>query len=547
MGDDNFDVENEDSSRRKRNRTLSVSSRLSHLIGYDEAPDSLQTWINSSSSAAITFSTEAGRRLGDYNVKRVALANVRALDVGFAAVETPGEGELFDCEFLACSNIIFFEFLGSPDSVAYIRCLGQLESNINSLDLDYHRFKVKSPTHFLIATGDFLLIAEQLKLEELDQKRSLRLGPQEKRGFQRAQETTGERTEGGEKGVSYFIVTRDGQKLPTRDKTNLQQRCDQLEFMWRAADKGLWKHIAGSGYKLQAEIYWKIVLEEAEALQQPIGSVFQRASKISLISGTAIAKDLKALELFLRGDFGEDGLTLESFCAGSKLSTSSHPCILQNAPLVSALEAVGVALEVLISSQFSGVCDSLIEALRGHERPLRLTDSGFLVHSIERVFVKFFRTVSKEDKALEFPDSDITNPEGCASLLKAMFVDMMENLTDVAKVTILEKRYTILVRLRKERLAATTPPIKAKAKTASPQVREKGDVDQCGSHLGQLLKAVKKNGAPLKCIKGTECKYKHGRLDDLTRESATKLISTMPGWLQECLNPLVAKCKAFKA
>lgn len=250
---------------------------------------------------------------------------------------------------------------------------------------------------------------------------------------------------------------------------------------------------------------------------------------------------MKALELFLRGDFGEEGLNLESFCAGSKLSTSSHPCVLQNAPLVSALEAVGVALEVLISSQFSGVCDSLIEALRGHE------DSGFLVHSIERVLVKFFRTVSKEDKALEFPDSDVTNPEGCASLLKAMFRDMIENLTDVAKVTVLEKRYTILVRLRKERLATTTPPAKAKAKTASPQVREKGDVDQCGSHLGQLLKAVKKNGSPLKCIKGTECKYKHGRLNELTRVSAAELIATMPGWLQDCLTPLVAKCKAFKA
>jgi hypothetical protein len=152
--------------------------------------------------------------------------------------------------------------------------------------------------------------------------------------------------------------------------------------MWRAADKGLWKYIAGSGYKLQTEVYWKILLEEAEALQQPIGSVFQRASKISLINGTAIAKDPKALEVFLRGDFGEEGLILESFCAGSKLSSSSHPCVLQNAPLVSALEALGVAMEVLFSSHFAGVCDTLIEALRGHERPLRLTDSGFLVHSI---------------------------------------------------------------------------------------------------------------------------------------------------------------------
>ena len=126
MGDDNLEVENGDSSQRKRNRTLSVSARLSHLIGYSEAPDNLQTWINSSCLAAMTFSSEAGQRLGDYNVKRVALANVSALDVGFAAVETPDEVELFDCEFLACSNIIFFEFLGSPGSVATLDVLGSL-------------------------------------------------------------------------------------------------------------------------------------------------------------------------------------------------------------------------------------------------------------------------------------------------------------------------------------------------------------------------------------------------------------------------------------
>ena len=180
MDDDTSDGENRNSKQRKRNRTFSVSLRLSHLIGYDEAPDNLQTWINSSCSAAMTSSTEAGRRLGDYNVKRVAFANVKELDIGFAAVETPDEGELFDCEFLACSNIIFFEFLGSPGSVAYIRCLGQLESNINSLDLESNRFKMKSSMHFHIATGDFLLIADQLELEELEQKKLLRLGPQEK-------------------------------------------------------------------------------------------------------------------------------------------------------------------------------------------------------------------------------------------------------------------------------------------------------------------------------------------------------------------------------
>jgi hypothetical protein len=75
----------------------------------------------------------------------------------------------------------------------------------------------------------------------------------------------GERTE-GEKGGGYVIVSRDGLRLQIRDKSNLQVRCDQLEFMWRAAEKG---------YKLQAEV-------EGEALEQPVGSVILRAGKVSL-------------------------------------------------------------------------------------------------------------------------------------------------------------------------------------------------------------------------------------------------------------------------
>ena len=122
-------------------------------------------------------------------------------------------------------------------------------------------------------------------------------------------------------------MTRDGVRLPTRDKSNLQMRCDNLEFMWRAADRNLWKHMAGSGYKLQPDVYCKITLEEAEVLQQPKESAFRRAGKVYLMSGTGIAKNPKLLELFLRGDFGEGDLTLDSFCAGARLTTTAFPCI----------------------------------------------------------------------------------------------------------------------------------------------------------------------------------------------------------------------------
>ena len=518
-----------------------VRSGLQLTGGYENAPESLQAWIVDSSDTSMSFSTEAGRRMADYNVKRVATAEVRPSDYGFVAVEVPDGDEARDMDFMASSNVLFFEFLGKPGTVAYVQCLGCLSLDQEGSALSGRRFTVAPSTHFLLASGDFAVCAQKLKASEGDNGKASSEAPMDKKSASRAQEAGGERSE-GEKGGNYFIVTRDGVRLPTRDKSNLQVRCDNLEFMRRAADKNLWKHMAGSGYKLQADVYWKIILEEAEVLQQPAESAFQRAGKVYLMSGTGIAKNPKMLELFLRGEFGEGDLTLDSFCAGARLTTTAFPCILQNAPLVGAIEALAVALEVLFSHKFAGACDDLIEALRGHVRPLRLTDSGFLIHTVERVFIKFFRIVSKEDKALETPDSDITNPTGCANLLKAMLGEMVRELVDVAKATVLEKRYTVLMRLRKDR---TVP----KAKAVGGVREQSGDrlsIDQCGSHLGQLLKATKKNGAPLKCAKGSECRYLHGKLSEMTKASAVQLVATMPEWLKECLTPLVAACKSFK-
>jgi hypothetical protein len=75
--------------------------------------------------------------------------------------------------------------------------------------------------------------------------------------------------------------------LQIRDKSDLRARCNQLEFTWRAAVKGQWKHTAWSGYKLHAEAYRKIIVEEGEALWQPEGQSL-RACRVSPLNGTAI-------------------------------------------------------------------------------------------------------------------------------------------------------------------------------------------------------------------------------------------------------------------
>ena len=374
-----------DGPDKKRSRSFLLSPELSRVGGYQEAPAFLQEWIAAASETSTSSTSEAGRRMGNYNVRKVATAEVLSSDIGLVAVEELDGDEARNMDFMASSNVLFFEFLGAPAALSYLRCLECLTDHDEASMLSGKRVTVVSPSHFLVASGDYAAIALELRSTSTCSESSTAEGPREKRAAIRAQDTGGERTEGERKGT-YVITTRDGIRLPTRDKSNLQSRCDQLEFMWRAAERDLWKHMAGSGYKLQSDVYWKIVLEEAEVLQQPIGSAFQRAGKIYLISGTTIARDLMVLELFLRGDFGDENLTLDSFCAGSKLSMLPQPCVLQNAPLVSAVEALAVVLEVLFSNKFAGVCDDLVEMLRGHVRPLRLTDSGFLVHTVERVF-----------------------------------------------------------------------------------------------------------------------------------------------------------------
>ena len=131
---------------------------------------------------------------------------------------------------------------------AHVKCLGHLCERVSGPDVGHRRFAVQSPTHFLVAMGDFSEIAERMRQEEPASLADQR----EMRHTTTAQEAGSGET-AGEKGGGYVIVTRDGLRLQIRDKSNLQTRCDQLEFMWRATERGLWKHMAGSGYRLQAE------------------------------------------------------------------------------------------------------------------------------------------------------------------------------------------------------------------------------------------------------------------------------------------------------
>ena len=143
----------------------------------------------------------------------------------------------------------------------------------------------------------------------------------------------------------------------------------------------------------------------------------------------------------------------------------------------------------------------------------------------------------------------------------------MTELADFEEAHQPEKNFDMIVRLRNESVktsssssstgTATNPkkekgrgPAAVNGEKEKPKggevKREKGEPEQCGSHLGEMLGALRANKAAIVCRKGEMCKYKHGSLSDLTKESAKALAADMPEWLRTPLLPLIASCKEIR-
>lgn len=118
--------------------------------------------------------------MADYNITRVALTDVKSSDVGLATVEDIDDGEVRDMDFMASSNLIFYEFIGSPGIIAYIQCLGYLGVHSDGQKLANRRFQFTAPLHMLAASGDFLAIAGQGRMRTTCRTRSELRDPRRK-------------------------------------------------------------------------------------------------------------------------------------------------------------------------------------------------------------------------------------------------------------------------------------------------------------------------------------------------------------------------------
>lgn len=82
------------SAPRKRSRVIEMTTSIARVGGYEVAPEKFQEWILNSGNTAMTFTTESGQLVADYNIKRVALTGVKSSYIGLAAVEDKGRRSL---------------------------------------------------------------------------------------------------------------------------------------------------------------------------------------------------------------------------------------------------------------------------------------------------------------------------------------------------------------------------------------------------------------------------------------------------------------------
>lgn len=129
-----------------------------------------------------------------------------------------------------------------------------------------------------------------------------------------------------------------------------------------------------------------------------------------------------------------------------------------------------------------------------------------------------------------------------------MLANLVLQLVDVTEATILEKKYTVLMRANKDTEATAAGAAQSKSKPAKGMTPSKQGLrveDQCGSHFGELLKAMNGGGIKFKCA-GSNCRLKRGVLKEMKKEEVVGLVSKIPKWMSEIFLPLVKTCNGMK-
>jgi hypothetical protein len=196
-----------------------------------------------------------------------------------------------------------------------------------------------------------------------------------------------------------IIVDLEGGQHQTRNKTDLEGRERDLNFLFRALDYGRREYAMGVDYLLQTEKYRIMIVEEAETRAELRKPAFASCGLYDRVFTLRLFTDPVKLKLFLTGNIltGESiTVTLLDFMGNQQLSEGDVICPQQNKPLVETLRNLQLVMQVLLSDYFKDSFEPFILSLEGPIRPLELVKSNLLIFTVEESLKVFFKLVRSE-------------------------------------------------------------------------------------------------------------------------------------------------------
>jgi hypothetical protein len=268
----------------------------------------------------------------------------------------------------------------------------------------------------------------------------------------------------------------------------------------------------------------------SDTQEEDLLPAFTSCTLISRIQGLTIFRDKGKLKSLLTGSVlvdisSEPTLTLDDFVIGHKISNKPSPCPSNNIGMISTLENLQVALQVVFSNEFLECFKLFIEDLHGVKRPLQVVAADLLRFSVETTLRKFFRMV-RSVRGSSLPDQlSLKTPKLCVDYLKSLFAKLSVSLSHFPTMQQHEAYFRFRLARRNE-MEAPTKSADKEAKVVTPtvtfQLADKGappsSTKPCAGFLGGLLGAVNKEGRPYRCNYGSSCSFQHvtpvGRTDE---------------------------------
>ena len=364
---------------------------------------------------------EAVSEEGEYVLSQIAeikdATNVVSDDIVMVPLALAADDSVDAGTCLALAPIMFVRLLGVPQQfMTYGICTG-FYGPVSHFPFSFGD-RLKFPSllgHFFVARPGVVAALSELIPHPLSTGE-----PSSKRVCARPLGDRGEQTELlTDRGTVKFINDLEGGRFHTRNKTDLEGRERELNFLFRALDFERREYAMGVDYVLQTEKYRIMIVEEAETRTELRKEAFASCGLYDRVFTLRLFTDPGKLKLFLTGNvLSGDSITvtLHDFMGLQKLSEGDFICPQQNKPLVEILRNVQLAMQVLLSDHFKDVFEQFIFLLEGPLRPLELVKSNLLIFTVEECLRVFFKLVRSERTGSCPVITLVRNPEELLSL-----------------------------------------------------------------------------------------------------------------------------------